>query len=358
MLELRPPIRRRKRGGAQRRNMKPQIAFAFLASFLFAEVARAQFSATPLTDMGTALYLGAFPGMLYQGSNVSPSDHAADGIGFAAKIRPLDTRGNPASAGKIVVIAIGMSNWTMAMCGGQPCNSGTFVPTISAAPNFNPRVAIVDCAVSGAVTKYWTSDAAQRPYSTGLYTNCRKLLAKLGYTEAQVQAILWKDVNADPTVSLDSTSVCSPASAVDVCRHEYLFGQLARYVRKRYRHLQQMFVHSRIYAGYATIKLNPEPYVYEYGFGNKWAIWAQINQMRGSGIDPTAGDLSYSAAPWIDWGPYFWASGATPRSDGLTWLPADFDGDGTHPSASGIRKVVDMMVPFYLNSPMTPWMRK
>src|SRR6266542_200006 len=117
-------------------------------------------------------------------------------------------------------------------------------------------------------------------------------------------------------------------------------------------------VHSRIYAGYATIKLNPEPYVYEYGFGNKWAIWAQINQMRGGGIDPTAGDLSYSAAPWIDWGPYFWASGATPRSDGLTWLPADFDGDGTHPSASGIRKVVDMMVPFYLNSPMTPWMRK
>ena len=67
MLELRPPARGRKRGGAQRRNMKPQIAFAFLASFLFAEVARAQFSATPLTDMGTALYLGAFPGMLYQG---------------------------------------------------------------------------------------------------------------------------------------------------------------------------------------------------------------------------------------------------------------------------------------------------
>ena len=33
-------------------------------------------------------------------------------------------------------------------------------------------------------------------------------------------------------------------------------------------------------------------------------------------------------APWAAWGPYLWANGTEPRSDGLTWPREDFTGGG------------------------------
>ena len=120
-----------------------------------------------------------------------------------------------------------------------------------------------------------------------------------------------------------------------------------------------MFLHSRIYAGYAEGgSLNPEPFAYEYGFAIKWFVNAQIAQIRSGVIDPVAGDLRYHVAPWIGWGPYFWASGKSPRQDGLTWIPSDYKQDLTHPSASGTSKVAHLMLQFYLDSPYSPWFRQ
>jgi hypothetical protein len=71
-------------------------------------------------------------------------------------------------------------------------------------------------------------------------------------------------------------------------------------------------------------------------------------------MDARAGDLNLATgAPWIAWGPYLWADGTTPRSDGLTWAASDFAADGTHPATSGRTKVADMLVTFFLNSPYT-----
>jgi hypothetical protein len=92
----------------------------------------------------------------------------------------------------------------------------------------------------------------------------------------------------------------------------------------------------------------------------KWLIEAQINQMNGGAINPRAGDLNYTigVAPWLAWGPYLWADGLNPRSDGLIWQQSDFSSDGTHPSQSGEQKVGSTLLNFMLNSEFTqPWFR-
>jgi len=101
--------------------------------------------------------------------------------------------------------------------------------------------------------------------------------------------------------------------------------------------------------------LNPEPYAYEYGFSTKWLIEAQIQQNRTHHIDPTAGDLSYQVAPWLAWGPYFWAAGPAQRKDGLSWLPSDYIQDLTHPGEPGVLLTSNMLIEFYLGSQFSPW---
>jgi lysophospholipase L1-like esterase len=50
----------------------------------------------------------------------------------------------------------------------------------------------------------------------------------------------------------------------------------------------------------------------------------------------------------------------TPRkSDGLIWERNDLAGDGTHPSASGQRKVADMLLTFFKTDALAAsWFRR
>jgi len=52
--------------------------------------------------------------------------------------------------------------------------------------------------------------------------------------------------------------------------------------------MQAWFLSSRIYAGYATTLLNPEPYAFESGFSVQRLVQAQIKQMADRQIDPIA----------------------------------------------------------------------
>jgi hypothetical protein len=321
-----------------------------LAVLVFSCCARA---ATPLNDLGTGLYLGQYQGGLYpNGSNTPPPAHASAGLAAAAGITPRDTSGALAPGGKYVLVSIGMSNTTQEWCSVNsllPATPGSFMDRAAHSTSVNQStLAIVNGAAGGKSASFWTS-----PSSTEYDRIVNNWLTPNGLSEKQVESAWVKVANPNPTVSLATETPGHPADAHTL---EQQMGQIVRAMKTRYPNLDEVFLSSRIYAGYATSTLNPEPYAYESGLAVKWLIEAQITQMQTGTIDPLAGDLDYTsgAAPFLAWGPYLWADGTNPRSDGLTWVPTDFQSDGTHPSPSGgVPKVGAQLMNFFSTSPFT-----
>lgn len=304
----------------------------------------------PINDLGAGLYLNQFQGGLYPGgANVPPAAHATEGLARAHGLQPLDTAGLPDPNGKIVLLSIGMSNTTQEFCSQdsfEPCNAWTFMGQAVVDSRVNTTtLAIVNGARGGQAATSW--DSPTDPNYDGVRD---QKLAPKGLTEAQVQVIWVKQANPQPSVSL-------PNASADAFALEASLADIARAAKVRYPNLSLMFLSSRIYAGYASTTLNPEPYAYESAFSIKWLIEAQVQQIATGTADPLAGDLDYNTvAPWIAWGPYTWADGLTPRSDGLIWVCTNLESDGTHPATSGEEKVGSMLLRFMLSSPFaSPW---
>ncbi len=301
----------------------------------------------PISDMTSPQsYLGNAGG-LYPGGNAIPAAHLAAGIARTRTIRPLDVNGNPSPAGKYLLVSIGMSNTTQEFCSGASttqCAAWSFMGQAAADPAVNrSTLVMINGARGGQTASAWLSPTSVE------YDRIRDTwLAPSGLSERQVQIAWVKVANASPSTSL-------PSAASDASTLVGQMGTIARTLRQRYPNLQQIFFSSRIYAGYATTTLNPEPYAYESGFAVKWVVQAQIDQVQQNRIvDARAGDLDYrTGAPWLAWGPYLWANGMTPRADGTIWTIGDLQNDGTHPSQSGQQKVGAMLLDFFKTSPAT-----
>ena len=128
-------------------------------------------------------------------------------------------------------------------------------------------------------------------------------------------------------------------------------GGVMQAFRSRYPNLRLVFLEGGTYGGYD----DREPTNYELGFAMKWLIQAQIDQMANGGtiVDGRAGDLNYNTAvPWIAWGPYIWADGKNPRSDGLSWPGGDYD-DGIHLGPRGVKKAAGLLLTFFKTAPQT-----
>ncbi|MGQ0704508.1 MAG: hypothetical protein ACT4PM_15455 [Gemmatimonadales bacterium] len=299
----------------------------------------------PLSDASSWTYLG-FPGGQYPDGATMPTAHHADGLARAQAITPLTAAGQPNAAGEIVMLSIGMSNTTQEYCnrgGDGQCTVGSFVQQALADPAVQrTSLVMVDGARGGQTASTWTAPTAP---NYDLIRDTR--LAPAGVTEQQVQVAWVKVANAQPSVSL-------PSSSADGYTLVSQVGSIARALKVRYPNLKLVFLSNRTYAGYATTTLNPEPYAYESGFAVKWVIQAQITQMAGGGVDARAGDLNHTTvAPWIGWGPDLWANGATPRPDGHFFVREDFRDDGTHPSGSGVEKVGRLLLDFFKGSDLT-----
>jgi len=246
----------------------------------------------PINDLGPRLYLNQFQGGLYvHGSNQVPPAHILAGLAHGAAIKPLDTAGRPNPAGRYVLLSVGMSNTTQEFWATNqrgPATSWSFAGQAAANSIVNhTTLAIVDGAMGGQAANVWVSPSASN------YNRVRdEQLAPLGLTEAQVQAIWLKQADIQPTVAL-------PSANADAFILEKALGDIVRACKIRYPNLQVVFLSSRIYAGYATTLLNPEPYAYESGFSVQRLVQAQINQMAIGQVDPIAGDLNHDsgAAP-------------------------------------------------------------
>jgi len=282
-----------------------------------------------ITDLGAGLYHG-FPGGLYgSGANARPAGHDAAGIAIANAIGPLDTLGQSDPNGRVVLISIGMSNATQEF--------SAFVTRTNTDAMKNPRVQVIDCAVGGQ-----SADRTNTP-TAAYWDSVRTRLRARGSSSAQVQAVWIKQANAGPTGGF-------PAASLTLQNN---LGAIVRIIHDQFPNVRLAYLTSRIYAGYATSALNPEPYAYESAFAVKWLIDSQIAGEDSLNWDPAAGPVE---APWLSWGPYLWADGLEPRSDGLTWACSEFAADGTHPATAARMKVADSLLAFVQRDATTePW---
>jgi hypothetical protein len=279
----------------------PLIVAAPASTAPSADCARTSTGLVPLTELGAQSYNG-FRGGLYPGGRNSPSlRYTAQGLAAAKLVRPV--------SGKIVLLSIGMSNTTQEF--------SEFKRIADADPRKSPRVQIVDGAQGGQDAIRILDPAA--PF----WTRVDERLAAARATRAQVQVVWLKEAIAGAHEPFPQ----------DARRLQGALRTIVRNLNARFPSLRVVYLSSRIYAGYATTRLNPEPYAYQSGFAVKWTI-----------ADRIEGKLN---GAWLGWGPYLWADGTRARRDGLTWACADLAADGTHPAASGRRKVADALLRFF-----------
>jgi len=292
---------------------------------------RDSIGAKPLTELGTGTYKGESGGLYGNGSNEPPAAQQAAAKKAVARIKPLDAKGQPSSSGKIGLVSVGMSNTTQEF--------SVFKRLADSDSQKSDKVAVVDLAQGGQIPENWndpTSEVGKRVWSV---VDQRLKQADVSYEQVQVawvkQAIAGQGRLGE-----------FPAHAK---RLESDLVTSLQLLKQRFPNLQLAYMSSRIYAGYATTSLNPEPYAYEGAFSIRWIIDRQVKGDPALNADPAKGEVK---APVVLWGPYLWGDGMTPRKDGLVWHQDDLrENDRTHPSDSGRQKVADMLVKFFHSDP-------
>jgi hypothetical protein len=280
--------------------------------------ARTSVGFTPLTELQTGTYQGFTGGLYPGGSNLPPDTYLETGLARAAQVQSVDADGTPDPGGKIVLLTIGMSNTLY--------ESDQFVHDANADSNKSPQVVIVNGAQGGQdAEKIKTASAAY--WQQWVPTQ----LQRAGVTANQVEAVWLKEAIAGGGGHFPD----------DARLLQTDLAAIVAILAQRFPNLQLVYLSSRIYAGYATTQLNPEPNAYESGFAVKWLIEANIrSSTQGS-----------TARPGLAWGPYLWADGTRLRADGLVWNCTDLRADGTHPSPAGAEKVARMLLTFFESDP-------
>jgi hypothetical protein len=396
----------------------------------------------PLTDMGqNRCYLGSgnncsqgfrgglFDGQFDTGCNNPPAMHDAVGRARAALVTPLDTNGAPSSSGKVVMLSVGMSNASYEFygcskvpSGGTDCSVCAASPTqysvmgkFSSLANRNTKLVLLNGAAGQQEASTWTDPNGSNYQRINQCSNY--LGPQSGLSPNQVQVVWLKDVDVGPNqgttdVSLPGTAQSGvPNNTADAYWLEYNLSNMLRALKTNYPNLRQVFLSSRSYGGFVVDQTDPsrlEPFPYESGYGVKWLVKAQVDQMNsatnpsGCMVDVNGGDLNSNVAtsgqgttctiglaptvPWIVWdqlpattslagSTYFWAFEDTSsarnvytNANGMKWphsIPTDptcnpstkdddyFIADGQHPNPCGVNQVGTVLINYFSNSRYT-----
>ena len=301
--------------------------------YIQANVAGSTTPIMPLPDLGTGTYLGAQGGLYPNGSNIMPADHDADGLAFANAIQPLDANGNPDPNGKYAIISIGMSV--------TATNFALFTQDASADPSVNRNLVFVPGAQPRVTADLWAN-----PTFPAWGEIFQYFLPQSGVTANQVVAAWVESVLSGTTGTFPS----------DMTKLQADLETTAQLLHTNFPNLTLALFSPREYGAYSAPRRgDPEPYSYESGFAVRGMIEDQMNGAPGMNYNLANGPVM---APWVGWGPYLWANGLIPRSDGLVWTCQDFQGDGLHPSVTtgGSEKNAYMMMEFFKTTDVTaPW---
>lgn len=279
----------------------------------------------PLNEMNEQdRYLGQDGGLYGNGKNTPPEAHRNSAMAAISRLKPLNNAGAPDEKGIIGFVSISMSNATQEF--------SIFKHLADADTSKSNLVKIIDCAQGGQAMAEWVDQKA-RPW-----IETEKRLSTAGVNPNQVQIAWIKLANKGPNGDLKEHGEKLEKDTLAVIQN----------AKEKFPNLQLAYLSSRIYGGYSTGALNPEPYAYESAFPARWLIQRQIK-----GDEALVFEGIKVRAPVLLWGPYLWADGVTPRkSDKLMYYREDLASDGTHPSPSGRQKVANVMLEFFKNDPL------
>ena len=258
----------------------------------------------PLTDMGRRHYRGFRGGLYPAGRNRPTAVYLRKGLAAARQVRPVD--------GNIVLLSVGMSNAT--------AEFSAFKRLADRDPAKSASLVIVDGAQDG-----WDADRVKAEPTYWDTVDARLIAA--GVSANQVQVVWLKEAIAGEDRRFPKDAKALQAD----------LRTIVRTMRARYPKLRLVYLSSRTYGGYAVTGLNPEPAAYDSGY----AVRGVIQERMGGKLK----------GPWLAWGPYLWTDGLRGRTDGLVWACDDVEDDGTHPSKSGVQKVVNLLVTFFKTDP-------
>lgn len=282
----------------------------------------------PICDLQGMTFSGREGGLYPGGSNQPDAAYHQMGMDMAARVFPRDRNGHPDPLGRIVLLAVGMSNT------GHYFDA--FTRRLSAAHPLADGVVLVNAALEGKDLR----DIASSGDPYWRYVDHR--LKEAACSPAQVQAVWLMQAR-------HGKGIRHGEGMAHIEKSASRFGQIYMVLSERFPQLSILLSAGREYGGYNPPgEGNPEPYAYYTG----WA-WKHLIEGKAAGTLPTPGA---SSGPWIGWSDYFWADGICPRSDGMTWETDDFQEDGVHPSPQGMDKAASLLLTFFTTSPYTTWL--
>lgn len=165
-----------------------------------------------------------------------------------------------------------------------------------------------------------------------------------------------RGVTANQVVAVWLNDVDAQGNPPTIARLQSELESIAQNLLLKFPNLQIAYLSSVNYTGYSNgvIREYNEPYAYEAAFGVKGTIQDQLNGNANLNFNPAIGPV---LAPWMAWGPYYWANGLMARSDGMEWACTDLLADGTHPAdPAGRVKAASTLLQFLkTDATAAPW---